>query len=376
MSEPMNERDSTTEWQVSPTQEQPFEWKGENSSDYLWNEDLYKAHTSGTPSDEQVGISGEDGAGDIDREPQQLDLDSAFNSPREMGSVSETPVVRASMMSPVQEGKDTEAEEFSIKEENKTPHPRPINTPQGIPVDLLNKAIEVLSAPADEVDIADDISVLLKNWEGSGYDDADDIQNTNWDPKERNVENSIATVDSDEKELGDGEAEDVDENLADVSSQLRDKAKKDVVNEAKKMMSAAKKATDAGIKEAEEEITPPDEAPQNMERGVEEDIEFGYIAIEKQLAMGHGRCPCGNQIDLCEKCGDMEIKSHHEDGIEKGVRNVTRKVTDDEEVNWNKSMDNLLKALEDVETALAADTGDYEGLMKALSSQIKSYEKE
>ena len=141
-------------------------------------------------------------------------------------------------------------------------------------------------------------------------------------------------------------------------------------------MSAAKKATDAGIKEAEEEITPPDEEPQNMERGVEEDIEFGDIAIEKQLAMGHGRCPCGNQIDLCEKCGDMEIKSHHEDGIEKGVRNVTRKVTDDEEVNWNKSMDNLLKALEDVETALAADTGDYEGLMKALSSQIKSYEKE
>ena len=62
MSEPMNERDSTTEWQVSPTQEQPFEWKGENSSDYLWNEDLYKAHTSGTPSDEQVGISGEYGA--------------------------------------------------------------------------------------------------------------------------------------------------------------------------------------------------------------------------------------------------------------------------------------------------------------------------
>ena len=51
-------------------------------------------------------------------------------------------------------------------------------------------------------------------------------------------------------------------------------------------------------------------------------------------------------------------------------------MTDDEEVNWNKSMDNLLKALEDVETALAADTGDYEGLMKALSSQIKSYEKE
>ena len=36
----------------------------------------------------------------------------------------------------------------------------------------------------------------------------------------------------------------------------------------------------------------------------------------------------------------------------------------------------VLKALEDVETALAADTGDYEGLMKALSSQIKSYEKE
>ena len=56
MSESMNENISNSEWKVLISKAQPFEWKGENSSKYLWNEDVYKAHTSGTPSDEQVGI--------------------------------------------------------------------------------------------------------------------------------------------------------------------------------------------------------------------------------------------------------------------------------------------------------------------------------
>ena len=86
-------------------------------------------------------------------------------------------------------------------------------------------------------------------------------------------------MDSDEKELGDGEAEDVDENLADVSSQLRDKAKKDVVNEAKKMMSAAKKATDAGIKEASTDIF-------NYLSGVASVATLGIGDIEREHVYG------------------------------------------------------------------------------------------
>ncbi len=395
MSEHMNERIKSSDWKVPINKEQPLEWKGEHSSDYLWNEDLYKAQTSGTPSDEQVAISGKNGAGDIDRDPKQLDLEAGFNSPREMGSVKENPALKTQMLGEKkQRGKGSKKiKDFKLKQEKKSPHPRPINTPKGIPVDLLNKAINILSAPADEVDIADDIDVLLKNWQGSGYDDEDHIENTNWDPKERNVENSIATVDPNEQDLEEGEALEVDENLIDVSQQLRDKAKENVVNEAKKMMNAAKKATDAGIKEAEDEITPPplennvdENADENVEENEEEleDVEFEDVAIQKQMAMGHGRCPHRNQIDLCEKCGDMEMKH-----VQKGTRNVTRKVKANlknavennieenlEESSYDTKMGNLLKALDDVETQLSIETMDYNGLMKALDSQINTLSKQ
>ena len=112
--------------------------------------------------------------------------------------------------------------------------------------------------------------------------------------------------------------------------------------------------------------------------------EFDDISIEKQLAMGHGRCPHRNQIDLCEKCGDMEMKHH----VQKGTRNVTRKVRENlkdtvesnveenlEQSSYDTKMGNLLKALQDVEVQLSADTMDYAGLMEALGSQINSIEK-
>ena len=408
MSEHMNERISKSEWKVSVNKEQPFEWKGENSSEYLWNEDLYKAQTSGTPSDEQVGIQGKDGAGDIDREPKQLDLESSFNSAREMGSVSENPTVKPRMLNEKKKrGRGAKKiEEFSIKQEKKKPHTRPINTPKGIPVDLLNKAIDILSAPVDEIDVADDISVLLKNWQGSGYSADDNFEGTNWDPKERSLDNSVASVDPENKDLNEGEADEVDENLSDV---LSDEASKAVVDLAKKNMRVAKKISNEAVEDAEEQTTNPDEnlgkdntvehTAQPIRRKKKKKTVMDNVTIEKQLAMGHGRCPHKNQIDLCEKCGDMEIKQ--DDGstpvpngndavqlasmvMEKGTRNVTRKVRknleesakddiDDnlEESSHDANMVNLIKALEDVEVQLAVETSDYDGLMKALGSHIE-----
>ena len=141
------------------------------------------------------------------------------------------------------------------------------------------------------------------------------------------------------------------------------------------------------------------------------------ITLQKQLAMGHGRCPHKNQIDLCEKCGDMEMKQEDNapngnqepsigeqaktgfsggqgtgaaigrmfaSSVEKGTRNVTRKVRknleetaehdlDDnlEESSYDTKMGSLMKALEDVEVQLAVETNDYDVLMKALGSHIQ-----
>jgi len=142
--------------------------------------------------------------------------------------------------------------------------------------------------------------------------------------------------------------------------------------------------------------------------------------------MGHGRCPHKNQFDLCEKCGDMEMKQDDMGGeaslVEKGTRNVTRKVRrnledvvqDDEDFKvaldafstkpktpkeaaaevedrrkleaaaakitppkrviskeYATKMGSLMKALEDVEVQLAVETNDYNGLVKALGSHIQ-----
>jgi len=458
MSESTNERVRSSQWKVPIQKEQPFEWKGEHSSDYLWNEDLSKAHTSGTPSDEQVGISGKDGAGEVDREPKQLDLEIGFNSAREMGSVNETPTLKTKMLGEKKKrGKGSKKiKDFSIKQEKKTPHPRPINTSKGIPVDLLSKAIDILSAPVDEVDVADDIGTFLKNWQGSGYDSDDDIENTNWDPKEVEDNESIATIDPNNRELEEGEAEDVDQNLADVTND----AKKEVVNEAKKILNAAKKVSKNAIEEGTDEVTPDDNVESNDDNVESQEQlahpEFDDIEFQKQLAMGHGRCPHSNQIDLCEKCGDMELKAHegispneNEDGdgertgpaahtsnghipkkgavklrgtsahspivvqagahngkakkgdhmdeegghlnpfYSKGTRDVTRKVKETlkeaaereldenlEQSSYDTKMGGLLKALQDVEIQLGADTMDYNTLMKALGSQINLMEKQ
>jgi hypothetical protein len=104
--------------------------------------------------------------------------------------------------------------------------------------------------------------------------------------------------------------------------------------------------------------------------------------------MGHGRCPHKNQFDLCEKCGDMEMKQDDMGGeaslVEKGTRNVTRKVRKNleetaehdldenlEESSYDTKMGSLMKALEDVEVQLAVETNDYNGLVKALGSHIQ-----
>ena len=143
-------------------------------------------------------------------------------------------------------------------------------------------------------------------------------------------------------------------------------------------MTAAKNATQEGIKAAETEAVPPDEDDLNAET----EVNFDDVTMQKQLSMGHGRCPHKNQFDLCDKCGDGELKSH-EGGIEKGIKQVTRKVArnleeaaEEErlaERGLRKSvspLDNLIKALDDVEAQLAVETMDYDGLMKALGSQI------
>jgi len=405
MSEPTKGNESMgipkKEWRINVNKDQPFEWRGESSSDYLWNEDLYKAHTSGTPSDEQVAISGKNGAGDIDRDPKQLDLEDAFNTAREMGSVNENPTLKPRMLSEKKKrGRGSKKiEDFSIKQKNKKPHPRPINTPQGIPVSLLNKAIDILSAPVDETDVADDIGILLKNWKDSGYEAEDNFENTNWEPKERTKKNSVATVDSENIELEEGEAEEVDENLADV---LSNEASKDVVDLAKKNMRVAKKISNEAVETAEDENTSDDLSKntpaQHVARHESGELSplpkkkkkpvMDNVSLQKQLAMGHGRCPHKNQIDLCEKCGDMEMKQDDMGGetslVEKGTRNVTRKVRKNleetaehdldenlEESSYDTKMGSLMKALEDVEVQLAVETNDYDGLVKALGSHIQ-----
>ena len=418
---------SKKEWRINVNKDQPFEWKGESSSEYLWNEDLYKAHTSGTPSDEQVAISGKDGAGDIDRAPQQLDLENSFNSGREMGSVTENPTVKPRMLNPKKKRGSgaKKIEKFGIKQESKKPHPRPVNTPKGIPVSLLNKAINILSAPIDETDVADDIRLLLKNWQDSGYEAEDNFENTNWEPRERSKDNSVASVDPDNRELDEGEADGVDENLGDV---LSDEASKAVVDLAKKNMRVAKKISNEAVEEAEDKNTSEDTSD-IAQNGTEPNAVMDSITLQKQLAMGHGRCPHKNQIDLCEKCGDMEIKqddmtpnaggnaappTNENQGpsvgeqasagfssgqgtgasigrmfassknVEKGTRNVTRKVRKNleetaehdldenlEESSYDTKMGSLMKALEDVEVQLAVETNDYDVLMKALGSHIQ-----
>ena len=334
MSEPMKGSESMgtskKQWRINVNKDQPFEWKGESSSEYLWNEDLYKAQTSGTPSDEQVAISGKNGAGDIDRDPKQLDLEDSFNTAREMGSVNENPTVKPRMLNEKKKrGRGAKKiKDFSIKQEKKTPHPRPINTPKGIPVSLLNKAIAVLSAPVDETDVADDIAILLKNWKDSGYEAEDNFENTNWEPRERSKGNSVATVDPENVELEEGEAEEVDENLGDV---LSDEASKAVVDLAKKNMRVAKKISNEAVEEAEEQNTSDDLSrntpAQHIARHESGELSplpkkkpvMDNVSLQKQLAMGHGRCPHKNQIDLCEKCGDMEMKQDDMSG-EAGVR--------------------------------------------------------
>ena len=345
-----------------------------------------------------------------------------------MGSVNENPTVKPRMLNEKKKrGRGAKKiEDFSVKQEKKKPHTRPVNTPKGIPVDLLNKAIDILSAPVDEVDVADDISVLLKNWQGSGYSADDNFEGTNWDPKERPLDNSVASVDPKNKKLGDGEAEEVDENLSDV---LSDEASKAVVDLAKKNMRVAKKISNEAVEEAEEQNTTdenlgkdtPAEHMARHESGQLSPLKkknkksvMDNVSIAKQLAMGHGRCPHKNQIDLCEKCGDMEIKQDegaapvsngNDIVLEKGTRNVTRKVrrnleeaveehpygedshldddsilertgdveTDDDylEYSHDTKMGNLIKALEDVEVQLAVETSDYDGLVKALGSHIE-----
>ena len=406
---------SKKEWRINVNKDQPFEWKGESSSEYLWNEDLYKAHTSGTPSDEQVAISGKDGAGDIDRDPQQLDLENSFNSGSEMGSVTENPTVKPRMLNPKKKRGSgaKKIEKFGIKQESKIPHPRPVITPKGIPVSLLNKAINILSAPIDETDVADDIRLLLKNWQDSGYEAEDNFENTNWEPRERSKDNSVASVDPDNRELDEGEADGVDENLGDV---LSDEASKAVVDLAKKNMRVAKKISNEAVEEAEDKNTSEDTSD-IAQNGTEPNAVMDSITLQKQLAMGHGRCPHKNQIDLCEKCGDMEMKQEDNapngnqepsigeqaktgfsggqgtgaaigrmfaSSVEKGTRHGTRKVRknleetaehdlDDnlEESSYDTKMGSLMKALEDVEVQLAVETNDYDVLMKALGSQIQ-----
>jgi len=430
MSESMNENISNSEWKVLISKAQPFEWKGENSSKYLWNEDVYKAHTSGTPSDDQVGIpKGKKGAKEADLKPKMLGLEEDFDNSREMGSLTNDPLVKPRMMNDkTKTGKVRKIKKFTIESKNKPAHPRPINTPQGIDVDLITKAINILSSPPDEVDIADDINVLLKNWEGSGFYDADDdIENTNWNPAQRPEDNSIATVES--EELESGEAAGVEENLAEV---VGADARKAVVQNAKKLMTAAKNATQEGIEAAENEAVPPDE---KEELNGEPEVNFDDVTMQKQLSMGHGRCPHKNQFDLCDKCGDGEFKSHQGlspnegdelpgpaahtpngdipkeeaeglmstsrhspivinsgthngkakkgDHLSKGIRQVTRKVRKNLEEAAEEErlarrgirksvspLDNLIKALDEVESQLAAETMDYDGLMKALGSQI------
>ena len=223
--------------------------------------------------------------------------------------------------------------------------------------------------------------------------------------------------------------------MADV---LSNEASKDVVDLAKKNMRVAKKISNEAVEEAEEQNTSDDLSrntpAQHVARHESGELSplpkkkpvMDNVSLQKQLAMGHGRCPHKNQFDLCEKCGDMEMKQDDMGGeaslVEKGTRNVTRKVRrnledvvqDDEDFKvaldafstkpktpkeaaaevedrkkleaaaakitppkrviskeYDTKMGSLMKALEDVEVQLAVETNDYDVLVKALGSHIQ-----
>jgi len=297
MSDDMRENQVSEDWLVKTTKWKGLGWKEGNSSEYLWNADkanvgmgMSKAHTSGTPSDEQAGIG--DGVNEVNREPQMLEVDQDFDQPREMGSVTETPSVKARMMSPTGEG----SQEFAIEATNKPPISRPINSPSGSPVDLLSKAIALLSASPNEVDIADSIGTFLK---GRIADDVlDDADKTNWEPLQRPSGDSVASGHPVEAEV-----EEEDEDVADVGKRANKAAK----TASKKVIDAAKDATSAAV---------------------------------AQLA---------TPIDNLDKQGE-------------GPEALTVKAA------------TLMKALNDFEDHVAVESGDYEGIMKALSSALGDLE--
>jgi hypothetical protein len=244
----MREKQVSENWLVKTSKWKGLNWKDENSSEYLWDADqanegmgMSKAHTSGTPSDEQAGIG--DGVNEVNREPQMLEVDQDFDQPREMGSVTENPSVKTRMMSPTGEG----SQEFAIEATNKPPISRPINSPSGSPVDLLSKAIALLSAPPDEVDIADSIGTFLK---GRIADDVlDDADKTNWEPFQRPSGESVASGANATEGVasieGEGEEGIIEEetDVADVGK----KADKAAKNASKKVIDAATDATTAAV---------------------------------------------------------------------------------------------------------------------------------
>ena len=297
MSDDMREKQVSENWLVKTSKWEGLNWKEENSSKYLWDADqanegmgMSKAHTSGTPSDEQSGIG--DGVNEVNRDPQMLEVDQDFDNPREMGSVTENPSVKARMMSPTGEG----SQEFAIDATNKPPISRPINSPSGSPVDLLSKAIALLSAPPDEVDIADSIGTFLK---GQIADDMLDADKTNWEPLQRPSGESIASGSIEEEGEEGEEPEDTD--VADVGKRAHKAAK----SASKKVIDAAKNATSAAVAQLDTPIDKQGEGPEAL-----------------------------------------TIKAAA-----------------------------LMKALNDFEDHVAIKSGDYEGIMKVLSSYIKQEDK-
>ena len=298
---------SNDEWLVKTTEWKGLDWKAENSSEFLWNSEkanlgmgMSKAHTSGTPSDEQVGI----GDTPIDREPKKLEMDSEFDSPREMGSVTENPSVKAQMMSPEGEG----SKKFEIEATNKPPISRPTNDVKQSPVALLSKAIEILSAAPDEVDIADSIDVFLKGDLADSIEedeDLDDEENTNWEPLQRPSSESIASGTEEEEEEGDDDLSDVEHAIADTTDSVGKKASKAAKTASKKVIDAAKTASDAAV---------------------------------AQL--------------------DTPIDKQGEDPEALTIKAVT-----------------LMKALNEFEDFVAVESGDFNGIMKALSNALEDLEK-
>tara|TARA_Y100000310_G_scaffold342787_2_gene447435 strand:+ start:52 stop:1053 length:1002 start_codon:yes stop_codon:yes gene_type:complete len=326
MSEGMKENPQlSNEWVVKTSEWEGFNWKAENDSDYLWNSDsanvgmgMSKAHTSGTPSDEQASIG--DGVNEVNREPQMLEVDPDFNNPREMGSVTENPTVKNRMMSPVGDG----PQEFSIESTNKPPISRPINSPSGSPVDLLSKAIEVLSRPPDEVDLADDIDTLIKDMMAD--DDLLDADKTNWEPLQRPSSQSVSSGHTDDDEDEDAKAKadaESDKDLVDVEEAVVDTTKKVA-------KVAANSAKQAGAKI----------------------VDRARAGAEKAAAAVSGMgIPEGTN-------GDIMMSHHEKQGEEPEALTIKAAA--------------LLKSLNDFEDHLAVDAGDYEGIVKALSNALES----